>query len=91
MSDQPTESDTHIVFFGMHIELYQWIAFFSGAQMVRLTLESLLCHDRSQWTLMQQFLFFFGQVRLAWEAWMSFRAKAPSKHYNYLTHIMYCL
>ncbi|KAI8583663.1 hypothetical protein K450DRAFT_195942 [Umbelopsis ramanniana AG] len=40
MSDQTIESDAHIVFFGMHIELYQWIAFFAGAQMVRIALES---------------------------------------------------
>ncbi|GAB5590452.1 hypothetical protein Unana1_05352 [Umbelopsis nana] len=31
---------TTIVFFGMQIDLYQWISFFTGAQMVRLSWEA---------------------------------------------------
>ncbi|KAI9288956.1 hypothetical protein BC943DRAFT_315684 [Umbelopsis sp. AD052] len=61
MSDQTIESDAHIVFFGMHIELYQWIAFFAGAQM----------------------------VRLAWEAWMSLRAKTPTYLSNLTVPMLY--
>jgi hypothetical protein len=79
MSDQSTESSAHIVFFGMHIELYQWIAFFAGAQTVRVALEMFLC-GMIEAKGDSYNLFFFGQVRLAWEAWMSFRAKAPSKN-----------
>ncbi|KAH8554074.1 hypothetical protein BGW37DRAFT_554980 [Umbelopsis sp. PMI_123] len=61
MSEQTPDTEAHIVFFGMHIELYQWIFFFAGAQ----------------------------TVRLAWEAWMSFRAKLPTYLSNLMIPMLY--